>query len=114
MQRMVSELPAAVRDVIEERIRQMTKEGFTSLHDSQYKNSELAQAAACYALNTIPSPRNGTMSLYDKIVVQFGRLWPWDWSWWKPKNRRRDLVRAAALLLAEIELGDNQHGGKHW
>jgi hypothetical protein len=23
--------------------------------------------------------------------------------WWKPKDRRRDLVRAAALIIAEIE-----------
>ena len=30
-------------------------------------------------------------------------LWPWAASWWKPKNRRRDLVRAAALIVAEIE-----------
>lgn len=30
-------------------------------------------------------------------------VWPWDWAWWKPKNPRRDLVRAAALIIAEIE-----------
>ena len=31
--------------------------------------------------------------------------WPhtWDASWWKPKDRRRDLVRAGALIIAEIE-----------
>lgn len=31
--------------------------------------------------------------------------WPTTWAedWWKPKNPRRDLVRAAALLIAEIE-----------
>ena len=29
--------------------------------------------------------------------------WPWEPSWWKPKGARRDLVRAAALCLAEID-----------
>jgi hypothetical protein len=29
--------------------------------------------------------------------------WPWLSKWWKPKDRRRDLVRAAALVIAEIE-----------
>lgn len=31
------------------------------------------------------------------------RGWPWGSSWWKPKDPRRDLVRAGALILAEIE-----------
>jgi hypothetical protein len=30
-------------------------------------------------------------------------LWPWSVQWWKPKDRRRDLVRAGALIVAEIE-----------
>ena len=41
------------------------------------------------------------------IVIQ--RMWPgWAWSWWKPKNRRHDLIRAAALIVAEIERIDRQ------
>jgi hypothetical protein len=31
------------------------------------------------------------------------QIWPWDRKWWKPTDRRRDLVKAAALILAEIE-----------
>lgn len=27
-------------------------------------------------------------------------LWPWDRIWWKPKDRKSDLVRAGALALA--------------
>lgn len=33
---------------------------------------------------------------------------PWDEKWWKPKNPRRDLVKAGALILAEIERIDRQ------
>ena len=29
--------------------------------------------------------------------------WPWVRRWWKPTDRRRDLVKAGALILAEIE-----------
>ncbi|HCE5729600.1 hypothetical protein ACP0KH_06585 [Pseudomonas aeruginosa] len=29
--------------------------------------------------------------------------WPWDKDWWKPTSARRDLVKACALALAEIE-----------
>lgn len=30
-------------------------------------------------------------------------FWPWQRKWWKPKDPRRDLVRAGALIIAEIE-----------
>jgi hypothetical protein len=30
-------------------------------------------------------------------------FWPWSLHWWKPKSPRRDLIRAAALIVAEIE-----------
>jgi hypothetical protein len=30
-------------------------------------------------------------------------LFPWSREWWKPQNRRRDLIRAAVLIIAEIE-----------
>lgn len=29
--------------------------------------------------------------------------WPWALEWWKPKDNRRNLIRAAALVIAEIE-----------
>jgi hypothetical protein len=29
--------------------------------------------------------------------------WPWDATWWKPKDRRSNLIRAGALMLAEKE-----------
>lgn len=30
-------------------------------------------------------------------------IWPWDEHWWKSTTRRRDLVKAGALVAAEIE-----------
>lgn len=84
-------------DVLDERFRQTSKEGWTPEHDDAHPYSEMAKAAACYA--AIENP-NHTLRLhygkYDEPV------WPEDWTY-KPKDRRRNLVRAAALIIAEIE-----------
>lgn len=38
--------------------------------------------------------------------------WPWSREWWKPKNPRRDLVKAGALIVAEIERLDRLEAQK--
>ena len=81
----------AILDVASERQRQMSIEGWTSEHDDAYQNSELADAAACYAINA----HNQGFSTPAH--------WPWDPEWWKQSGARRDLVKAGALILAEIE-----------
>jgi hypothetical protein len=30
-------------------------------------------------------------------------FWLWEKKWWKPSSPRKDLVKAAALLIAEID-----------
>ena len=89
-------LSIAVRDVVEERQRQMDVEGWTLEHDDSHVEGELATCAAVYAV--CDEDDEGF------IWTTSGRLqWPWSSRWFKPKNRRRNLVRAAALLIAEIE-----------
>lgn len=103
-------LSKAFSDVLTERGRQMTEEGWTFEHDDQHKNGEMARAAACYAWAAALS--NDVRALMSDTewseAVVFRRLWPWDAAWWKPKDRRRDLVRAAALIVAEIERLDRR------
>lgn len=41
----------AILDVVAERQRQQSVEGWTPEHDNAYQNSELADAAACYAIH---------------------------------------------------------------
>lgn len=84
---------AAVRDVLAERRRQIEVEGWTPEHDDMHRGGQMAQAAACYALHT-------------ELVGNVGdylRFWPWSPGWWKPRDNRRNLVKAGALILAEIE-----------
>lgn len=87
----------AARDVLAERQRQVEAEGWTAEHDDAHTDSEIAKAAACYAVGRMIV--EGGPTHFDNI----SRLWPWDPSWWKPTDRRRNLVKAGALILAEIE-----------
>lgn len=99
---------AAIADVVAERQRQIETEGWTEAHDDHHDDRSMALAAACYTQQYV-----GRAWLIDSFSDgarryqsdQMPRDWPDSWSekWWKPKTPRRDLVRAAALLIAEIE-----------
>lgn len=88
----------AILDVISERQRQRSVEGWSSERDDAYQNSELADAAACYAIHA------------HNQSVSTPAHWPWGPVWWKQTNPRRDLVKAGALILAEVERIDRAAG----
>ena len=88
----------AILDVAAERQRQQSVEGWTPEHDNAYQNSELADAAACYAIHA----HNQGFSTPAH--------WPWSPDWWKQSGARCDLVKAGALILAEIERIDRAAG----
>lgn len=90
-------VPQAWLDVQAERRRQVEAEGWTPEHDDAHSHGEMARAAACYALAGSSAPNDGTAALLVSLA------WPWDEQWWKPSTARRDLVKACALGLAEIE-----------
>lgn len=102
-------------DVLAERQRQIDVEGWTLEHDDEHTEFSLSQAAACYA-SVASSQHWRKPDDYQAIpcpmprAVQDQPAWPKFWSklWWKPKSPRRDLVRAAALLIAEIERLDRE------
>jgi hypothetical protein len=86
-----------IEEISAERRRQIEVEGWTPEHDDEHANGELARAAASYAIS-------------DGYFENISALWPWEDEWFKPKDRRRDLIRAAALLVAEIERLDRDVG----
>lgn len=98
----------AILDVCCERLRQITVKGWTPKHDDEVnKSGELAWAAACFALaGGAVNPAANVISL-DGIPHA---LWPWALESFNPKSRRLDLVRAAALVIAEIERLDRAEG----
>ena len=93
----------AADDVLAERERQMSVEGWTEDHDDRHDKGEMGDAAACYAATVRAFAGEQYVGRAYEPYMAYRDLWPWDDNWWKPKDRRRDLVRAGALILAEIE-----------
>lgn len=76
-----------------ERRRQITAEGWTPQHDDRHSHGELAKAAACY------------LSAPSVWSPHLPKGWPWEPQGWKPTpaDRVRELVKAGALVAAEID-----------
>ena len=87
-------------DIRSERVRQIEVEGWSYENDDRLVSGELAVGASIYA-NHAGSPDHERKA-QQYIGVPPSR-WPFCNSWWKPRSRREDLIRAAALIVAEIE-----------
>lgn len=94
--------------IVKERQRQIAAEGWTPKHDDEHGDGELALAAVGYAT---PEPQR-TMraericpSRGKPFTVKVPQLWPWEVDSWKPspEDRVRELVKAGALIAAEID-----------
>lgn len=86
-------LNRAADDVMKERLRQIDVEGWTPEHDDEHGDGQMALAGAAYAV----------VGYTDATPSEAPAWWPWSAEWWKPRDKRRNLVKAAALLLAELE-----------
>ncbi|HBM2965838.1 TPA: hypothetical protein LVK93_005869, partial [Klebsiella michiganensis] len=65
---------AAAADVLAERKRQVTTEGWTPEHDDQHVNFEMAIAGGLYAISAVDS--------HHKLRNSAPSAWPWDRKWW--------------------------------
>lgn len=94
----------AVNLITGERLRQIREEGWTPEHDDEHTDGGLARAAGFYAMYAGFS--EGERGMHGAPPAPH---WPWDSSWWKPgpdasiASRRRELVKAGSLILAELE-----------
>lgn len=99
-------LPAisqAAQDVLAERRRQVEVECWMPAGDDEYTRCQLARAAATYAAHA---------AFGSSESKQFyGCLWPFP-GIPKTSTPRRDLVKAGALILAEIERLDRAEVAK--
>lgn len=94
----------AIELIADERKRQIEKEGWTPEHDAEHIEGELANAAATYAM--APDVRDTLTALIPECEIEnVPPTWPWDKHWWKPSpdDRIKELVKAGALIVAEIE-----------
>lgn len=86
-------LTKAISLIRDERMRQITEEGYTLHRDKKQGHENLILAAATYEMD--PKDRKEQPD-----------SWPWDFSHWKPsaqecpKGRIRELEKAGALYMA--------------
>lgn len=95
-------LTAAASDVLAERKRQQLAGGYGDGHDDLHDDGAIAAGAAAYAFSAYLS------TTYRAFPLDPLGFWPWEPALFKPRGARRDLVRAGALILAEIERLDRQ------
>lgn len=95
----------ALIDVLKERVEQVEKHDYDDVHDDKYLNAQLTRAGVHYA-----AAAASAIMLKDKsyagltpLTVQTGFDWPWPLSFWKTGPIRKMLIKAAALIIAEIE-----------
>lgn len=81
-----------------ERRRQIEKERRDAAWDSQHGNSELVLAAISYCAHAL---ENNPRAL--QVSIDTHQLWPWDKVYFKPKTYEQDLIRAGALIAAELD-----------
>lgn len=87
-------MKTGIQLIFDERERQNRVEGYTTTHDDTHRKCELRKAAECYA-----------MPPWNRTIRFLAHKWPWERRWWKPtpKDRVRELVKAGALYMAEMD-----------
>jgi len=100
LEKRLAKITKAAGDIMEERARQISHERYDEGHDDSHDPGELVAAGAAYAINAADQLHPASQGDAHNAMPQ---IWPWSEQCWKPKEPRRDLVRAAALILAEIE-----------
>jgi hypothetical protein len=93
-------MTSGIQLIVAERKRQVSQEGWSSKHDDRHRLQEMSRAALCYLESSIT---RGWLPQDRYEVEPAPPGWPWERKWWKPKNKIRDLVRAGALIAAEID-----------
>jgi hypothetical protein len=101
MQRVRSGGPAGLALIVDERLRQMSVEGYSPEGDIG-RDHELIAAAECYLL-IAQSGADGWHDNDGRWVAPGG--WPWPESTWKPTDDKiRDLTKSAALMAAALDV----------
>ena len=96
-------MKTAIELIADERQRQINVEGWKPAHDALHTDESIACAAACYA--TPHSERDELGWCGQQTFTKSPGLWKWHPTGWKPTpdNRIKELVKAGALIVAEIE-----------
>ncbi len=75
--------------ITEERVKQISKYGYTGYHDTYYKDKELLRAALAY--------------LNEAINSDGEKDWPFDKQYWKSEDYVSNLKKVGAFVAAELD-----------
>lgn len=78
--------------IADERLAQVQRDGWTPAHDDMHRDHELLCAAQCYIIEVM-----------DPGEAPHTGFWPENWMWNPSEDPIRNLVRAGALIAAEID-----------
>lgn len=94
-------LTAAAHDVLKERARQVAQEGYDTEHDDSHINDEVAAMAALFVMPEAARDWDTSSTGYGRTLGE--AILPPDWNYPRLGDRRDQLVKGAAMALAEIE-----------
>ena len=91
-----------IGEIANERQRQKSGEGWSHGHDDKHTDESLALAAVCYA-SPVQLFTAGHPDYSPSLVDPWPRSWESHYDKREKHDKRRRLVIAAALIVAEIE-----------
>jgi hypothetical protein len=104
---------AVMQRIASERTRQIIEKQYTQDHDDLHVGGELALGAAAYAALAAWTRPGDDAGRSPHVAALWGRvpgmqsavaeLWPFDAGEFRPSDRARMLVKAAAMIVAELE-----------
>lgn len=95
--------------IVKERERQINEEGWTlELDEQNHDDGGLALVASCYLVDVVKRISDSYLVYpqLNNMIKKFSRIaFPWDGKYWKPtpQDNVRQLVKAGALIAAEID-----------
>jgi hypothetical protein len=91
--------------IVAERRRQITDEGFDADHDDKHTLGDLSLAATAYARIGSATIRGASADEFPVDMMMAEGEWPSEWEeYWRPSDDPiRNLVKAGALIAAEID-----------
>ncbi len=96
--------PSSIYAEIDQRRQKQIAKGYDAAHDDQHSKGEIALGAAAYC----------EAAARSDVYVRIGRAsafplrWPWKPSEFKSEGPRENLLKAAAMIVAEIERLDRK------
>jgi len=88
---MFNNMKTGIEQITEERVKQISKYGYTPYHDTGYNNKHLLLAALSYLKTAIGGEEAQMLN------------WPWEPKYFKDEGYVENLKKAGALIAAELD-----------